>query len=88
MGLFDYLKETKITESVVPVAAAPEVLPEIEEKPQTDADYFDIKNPETGFRYNIPMLDTGAPGYYYKYINYMKIRETSPETFKQIMDWK
>ena len=49
--------------------------------------YFNIKNPDTGERFDIPLLIKTNPSYYYKYINYMKIRERSPETFATIMNW-
>lgn len=48
--------------------------------------YFDILDPKTGMRYNIPLLEkTGS--YYQDYVHYMKIKETSPSTFDKIMSW-
>ena len=48
--------------------------------------YFDILDPKTGLRYNIPLLEkTGS--YYQDYVHYMKIKETSPSTFDKIMSW-
>ena len=52
-----------------------------------DSYYFDLKDPRTGVRYDIPMLDTLSPGYYYDYIHYMKLKESSPNTFEKVMSW-
>jgi len=67
---------------------------DLPEKPLTFVDeverdqyYYNIMNPETGERFDIPLLIKTNPSYYYKYINYMKIRERSPETFATIMNW-
>ena len=54
---------------------------------KNDSYYFDIVNPQSGLKYAIPMLNSGAPGYFYKYINYMKLRERSPETFQKVLNW-
>lgn len=53
----------------------------------TDLMYWNIKNPDTGLRYDIPLLVRTDPEYMFKYIHYMKIRETSPETFEKILNW-
>ena len=70
------------------------VTDELPEKPLTFVDdverdqyYYNIMNPETGERFDILLLIKTNPTYYYKYINYMKIRERSPETFATIMNW-
>lgn len=52
-----------------------------------DAFYYDIVNPDTGYRYDIPLLSTLDPEYFFKYVHYMKIRESSPDTFKKILNW-
>jgi len=54
----------------------------------TDDELFNTVNPETGIRYDIPMLATDAVDYYWSYIYYMKILLKSPELFKSIMEWK
>ncbi|MDQ7001579.1 MAG: hypothetical protein Q9N02_02680, partial [Ghiorsea sp.] len=33
--------------------------------------YYNIVNPQNGMRYDIPMLTTRDPAYYYKYIRVM-----------------
>jgi len=50
--------------------------------------WFNIVNPETGRRYEIPMLDTLDPDYVFKYVEMMKTKEETPELFDKIMDWK
>ena len=57
------------------------------EHASTNNEYFNILDPDTGRRYMIPMLDVAAPGYFFKYINFMKILQSSPRTFKSIMEW-
>lgn len=52
-----------------------------------DKYYYHIMNPATGMRYDIPMLSPLDPDYYFQYVHAMKIRETSPDTFKRIMSW-
>jgi len=52
-----------------------------------DSYYFDLKDPRTGLRYSIPMLDTLSPTYYYDYVHYMKLKEKSPDTFEKVMRW-
>lgn len=49
--------------------------------------YANIVNPETGKPYIIPMLDYTDPEYVNKYVEYMKLKEEQPETFKKIMNW-
>ena len=44
-------------------------------------------DPASGLKYNIPMLDTATPGYYFKYVYYMKLKESSPDTFEKILNW-
>jgi len=52
-----------------------------------DTDYYNMLDPDTGYRFAIPMLDESAPGYYFRYIYHMKLKERSPETFNAIMNW-
>jgi len=49
--------------------------------------YFDLKDPRTGLRFDIPMLDTLSPTYFYDYVYYMKLKESSPDTFEKVMRW-
>lgn len=51
------------------------------------AKYYHITDPDTGYRYNIPMLSTGDPRYMHKYIEYMKTKESNPELFEKILRW-
>lgn len=54
---------------------------------KSDAYYFNIINPVSGFRYDIPMLSSTDPKYYYSYIYFMKLKERSPDTFDKILRW-
>ena len=49
--------------------------------------YFDMIDHQTGFRYDIPMLDTMDPDYFAKYVRFMQIKERSPDTFDKIQRW-
>ena len=57
------------------------------EKEMTDQYYFNMRDPATNLRYDIPLLSTTDPGYYFKYIYFMKLKERSPETFEKAMRW-
>ena len=88
MSLFDYLKEnitpvdsTTIEDNQGPVTPAEPVK-------KDNNYYYNMKNPETGRRYDIPMLSTIDPGYYFKYVSYMQLKEDSPRTFEKIMSWE
>lgn len=48
---------------------------------------FNILNPKTGRRYDIPMVDRNKPGYFFEYVDCMKILERDPDTFKRMMEW-
>ncbi|MBL7005338.1 MAG: hypothetical protein ISR69_15075 [Gammaproteobacteria bacterium] len=48
---------------------------------------FKIVDPETGERYDIPLLSSIDGDYFFKYAYYMEILEDSPETFEQILNW-
>ena len=52
-----------------------------------NAYYAYMKDPKTGFAYNIPLLRFDDPNYIFKYIDYMKMKEEKPEQFKRIMEW-
>jgi hypothetical protein len=56
-------------------------------RPKTNNEYFDTFDPRNGMRFDIPMLNTTDPRYYYKYIDYMKMREQSPDTFEKVLSW-
>lgn len=53
-----------------------------------DAVYYNMVDPETNLRYDIPLVSPLDPSYYFKYVYYMKLKESSPETFKKIMNWE
>jgi hypothetical protein len=50
--------------------------------------YYNIKDPNTGKRYPIPMLSPSDPDYLYKYANMMWTKEHQPDLFDAIMNWK
>lgn len=49
--------------------------------------YFNIVNPDTGRRYDIPMLSTADPDYYFRYVKAMRMKEKQPETFEKLINW-
>lgn len=49
--------------------------------------YFNIMNPDTGFRFDIPLLKLIDNDYKTRYAYYMKLREEKPEEFKEVMAW-
>lgn len=53
---------------------------------KNDEYYFSLID-DNGYRYSIPFLNTSDQDYYSKYINYMKIKERSPDTFEKIARW-
>lgn len=55
---------------------------------KSDAEYYATVNPATGVRFDIPLLNTLDPEYYFKYVKYMKLREESPDTFNQLINWE
>jgi len=61
--------------------------PTFQSKHEEDQYYLNMMNPQTGRRYDIPMLDSQAGDYYFKYIEFMKTKERSPETFDKILNW-
>ena len=54
----------------------------------SDAEYFDTINPDTGFKYDIPMLSTSDPDYFFQYVYFMKLKERAPESFERMMNWE
>jgi len=59
----------------------------IENLPNPDSYYYNMIDPKSGYRYDIPMLTTLDPVYYFKYVRYMKIKEQSSDTFEKILRW-
>ncbi|NDY73089.1 hypothetical protein DO021_15510 [Desulfobacter hydrogenophilus] len=54
---------------------------------KNNAYYFNIIDPVSGLKYDIPMLSSTAPNYFYSYIYYVKFREHSPDTFDKMLRW-
>lgn len=52
-----------------------------------DRYYYNIVHPLSGMRYNIPLLSSTDPGYFYRYVEFMKMKERSPNTFERVMNW-
>lgn len=59
----------------------------IKKLPNPDSYYFHMLDPRSGYRYDIPMLMRSEPAYFYKYVDYMKLKERSPDTFEKILRW-
>lgn len=59
----------------------------IKNLPNPDSYYYNMIDPQSGYRYDIPMLTTLDPVYYFKYVRYMKIKEQSSDTFEKILRW-
>lgn len=59
----------------------------IKKLPNPDSYYFHMLDPRSGYRYDIPMLMSSEPTYFYKYVDYMKLKERSPDTFEKILRW-
>ncbi len=60
---------------------------QIKSLPNPDTYYYNMIDPQSGHRYDIPMLTTLDPVYYAKYVRYMKMREQSPTTFEKMLRW-
>jgi len=60
-----------------------------EQKPiiKTYQYYLKQKDPITKERYNIPLLSPTDPEYENKYVDYMKLKEISPDIFDKILNW-
>lgn len=52
-----------------------------------DTEYWHTVNPNTGFRYDIPLLLKSDIEYVSKYISFMKLKETDPAAFGRILQW-
>lgn len=88
MGLLNFLNEEGIAPEVTIVdTVVPDNSVKDEQNIKTDVEYFNEVDPQTGLKYDIPMLNSSKPGYYFKYINFMKIKERSQDTFNTIMGW-
>lgn len=48
---------------------------------------YNEKNPNTGLRYGIPMLNTTDPDYPKKYANMMRMKRRDPAQFDKILNW-
>ena len=57
-------------------------------KEKTDWDYFNMIDPRSGLRYDIPLLSPTNPLYFTKYVHMMKLKEESPELFEKIIRWE
>ena len=57
-------------------------------KMKDDNKLFNIKNPQTKKRYEIPMLDKNDHEYRELYIDAMRLLKEDPESFERMMDWK
>ena len=56
-------------------------------KMEGDMKYYLMINPETGSRYDIPMVKITDPGYAEYYVELMKMKETNPTAFNNIINW-
>ena len=54
---------------------------------KNDKKLFNVKNPETGKRYDIPMLSKTDHEYRENYIEAMKLKEEDPEAFVRMLKW-
>ena len=52
-----------------------------------DSYYYNLLDPANGYRYDIPMLTSDDPVYFFKYIRYMKQKEQSFDTFEKMLRW-
>lgn len=50
----------------------------------TDQQYFEMLDPDTGRRYDIPMISPVMEGYRHAYISAMRLRVTDPKTYNKI----
>lgn len=55
---------------------------------EEDKKYWNMLNPKTGQRYDIPMLNPTDPQYVEKYIMFMKMKENDPENFEKVLRWE
>jgi len=78
---------TELTEDTIPVIEPQNNAIDKTTLIDPDYAYYMIMDPSTGSRFDIPMLSPLDPGYLFKYIYYMKLRETSPDAFRKILNW-
>ena len=52
-----------------------------------DSYYYNMVDPRSGQKYDIPLLSPLNPEYYSSYIHFMKIKEGSPDTFEKVLSW-
>jgi len=57
-------------------------------KMKEDNKLFNIVNPDTKKRYEIPMLNKNDHNYRELYIVAMRLKQEDPESFERMMDWK
>jgi len=57
-------------------------------KMKEDNKLFNTVNPQTGKRYEIPMLDKNDHKYRELYIEAMRLKKEDPDSFERMMDWK
>jgi len=61
--------------------------PTFHSRHEEDQYYYNMKDPRTGHRYDIPMLDRLSSMYRFDYIEYMKIKDESEEIFNKVLNW-
>lgn len=83
----DTLETLNIDKMYFVVDLIVESMKQMIKKFKNNAYYANMKNPKTGFSYNIPMLRFDDPEYINKYIEYMKMKEEKPEQFQKILNW-
>lgn len=97
MEFLDFLKKRSEVKPVVNESGAPVSAQQVSAQPVStqpiniaspDDKYFQILNPDTGLRFDIPLLSPVDPNYYFQYIYYMKLREQSPEAFQKTLNWE
>ena len=49
---------------------------------------FNIMDPKTKKRFEIPMLSKDSHSYRQDYIEAMRLKEEAPESFARLMEWK
>jgi len=59
----------------------------IQQDNRKEIDYYNIINPETGVRYDIPFLEVSDDEYVKKYSDFMKIKLEDEEKFKELLEW-
>lgn len=92
MEFLDFLKKRSEVKPVLNESGAPVSGSPVSTQPiniaSPDDKYFQILNPDTGLRFDIPLLSPVDPNYYFQYIYYMKLREQSPEAFQKTLNWE